>query len=152
MIALDVLRFGNARMSVGDLNGLPMLALTRTPSDELALAAKRVFDVAVSSMVLLLLSPVFLALAAAIKFDSRGPVFFKQKRVGLQGRTFEHPEVPEHVHGRRGPPRVAARPQRDERAGLQDEERPAHHPRAAASSAGPRSTSSPSSGTCCAAR
>ncbi len=89
MIALDVLRFGNARMSVGDLNGLPMLALTRTPSDELALAAKRVFDMAVSLVVLLLLSPVLLAVAAAIKLDSPGPVFFRQRRVGLQGRTFD---------------------------------------------------------------
>ncbi|HET6437718.1 MAG TPA: sugar transferase [Anaeromyxobacter sp.] len=88
MIALDVLRFGNARMSVGDLNGLPMLALTRTPSDELALAAKRLFDVVTSSIVLLLLSPVLLAVAAAIKLDSPGPIFFRQKRVGLQGRVF----------------------------------------------------------------
>jgi exopolysaccharide biosynthesis polyprenyl glycosylphosphotransferase len=88
MIALDVLRFGNARMSVGDLNGLPMLALTRAPSDELALAAKRIFDIAVSATVLLLLSPVLGALAIALKFDSPGPVFFKQRRVGLQGRTF----------------------------------------------------------------
>ncbi len=89
MIALDVLRFGNARMSVGDLNGLPMLALTRTPSDELALAAKRFFDIAVSFTILFLLSPVFAALALAIKLDSRGPVFFRQRRVGLQGRTFD---------------------------------------------------------------
>jgi exopolysaccharide biosynthesis polyprenyl glycosylphosphotransferase len=89
MIALDVLRFGNARMSVGDLNGLPMLALTRAPSDELALAAKRIFDIAVSAGVLLLLSPVLGALCIAIKLDSPGPVFFKQKRVGLQGRTFD---------------------------------------------------------------
>ena len=89
MIALDVLRFGKARMSVGDLNGLPMLALTRTPSDELALAAKRAFDLVVSSVVFLLLSPVLLAMAIAIKLDSRGPVFFKQRRVGLQGRIFE---------------------------------------------------------------
>ncbi|HEX9109680.1 MAG TPA: sugar transferase, partial [Longimicrobiales bacterium] len=89
MIALDVLRFGNARMSVGDLNGLPMLALTRTPSDELALAAKRAFDIVVSSLVLLLLSPVLAAVAIAIKLDSPGPVFFKQRRVGLQGRTFD---------------------------------------------------------------
>jgi exopolysaccharide biosynthesis polyprenyl glycosylphosphotransferase len=89
MIALDVLRFGNARMSVGDLNGLPMLALTRAPSDELALAAKRMFDIAVSFTILFLLSPVFAALALAIKLDSRGPVFFRQRRVGLQGRTFD---------------------------------------------------------------
>jgi exopolysaccharide biosynthesis polyprenyl glycosylphosphotransferase len=89
MIALDVLRFGNARMSVGDLNGLPMLALTRTPSDELALAAKRAFDICVSAGVLLLLSPVLALVALAIRLDSRGPVLFRQKRVGLQGRTFE---------------------------------------------------------------
>jgi exopolysaccharide biosynthesis polyprenyl glycosylphosphotransferase len=89
MIALDVLRFGNARMSVGDLNGLPMLALTRTPSDELALAAKRAFDIGVSAAVFLLLSPLLALVAAAIRLDSPGPVFFKQKRVGLQGRTFD---------------------------------------------------------------
>jgi exopolysaccharide biosynthesis polyprenyl glycosylphosphotransferase len=89
MIALDVLRFGNARMSVGDLNGLPMLALTRTPSDELALAAKRAFDIVVSSVVLLLLSPVLATVAIAIKLDSSGPVLFRQRRVGLQGRTFD---------------------------------------------------------------
>jgi exopolysaccharide biosynthesis polyprenyl glycosylphosphotransferase len=89
MIALDVLRFGNARMSVGDLNGLPMLALTRAPSDELALAAKRAFDLCVSTVVMLILSPVLAAVAIAIRLDSRGPVFFKQRRVGLQGRTFE---------------------------------------------------------------
>ncbi len=88
MIALDVLQFGNARMSVGDLNGLPMLALTRAPSDELALAAKRVFDVVVSFVVLALLSPVFIGLAVAIKLDSPGPVFFKQTRVGKYGRHF----------------------------------------------------------------
>jgi exopolysaccharide biosynthesis polyprenyl glycosylphosphotransferase len=89
MIALDVLRFGNARMSVGDLNGLPMLALTRAPSDELALAAKRLFDIVVSFVVLLLLSPLLAAVAVAIKVDSPGPVLFRQRRVGLQGRTFD---------------------------------------------------------------
>jgi exopolysaccharide biosynthesis polyprenyl glycosylphosphotransferase len=66
-----------------------MLSLTRTPSDELALAAKRLFDITVSFLVLFLLSPVFLAVAAAIKLDSPGPVFFRQRRVGLQGRTFD---------------------------------------------------------------
>ena len=88
MMALDVVRFGNARMTVGDLDGLPMLAFARTPSDELALSAKRAFDVAMSFTVLILLSPVFLAVAIAIKLDSPGPVFMRQKRVGLQGRTF----------------------------------------------------------------
>jgi exopolysaccharide biosynthesis polyprenyl glycosylphosphotransferase len=89
MIAVDVLRFGYGRMSVGDINGLPILSLTRTPTDELALAAKRAFDLGVSATVLLLLSPVLLAVAAAIRLTSAGPIFFRQKRVGRNGRIFE---------------------------------------------------------------
>ena len=53
-----------------------------------ALAAKRVFDLVVSAAMLLLLSPVFLLLAVAIKLDSPGPVFFRQVRVTRYGETF----------------------------------------------------------------
>ena len=49
---------------------------------------KRVFDVAVSAVLLLLLSPVFLVLAVAIKFDSKGPVFYRQARVTQYNKTF----------------------------------------------------------------
>lgn len=49
---------------------------------------KRVFDIIVSALILLLLSPIFLLLAAAIKIDSRGPVFYRQVRVGQYGRDF----------------------------------------------------------------
>jgi exopolysaccharide biosynthesis polyprenyl glycosylphosphotransferase len=88
-ISLDVLRVGHARMSVGEIAGLPMLALTRTPSDKLALAAKRAFDVLVSAAVLVVLSPLLIGVAIAIRVDSRGPIFFRQRRVGLSGRTFD---------------------------------------------------------------
>ncbi len=87
-ISLDVLRFGPGRMSVTDLDGLQLLGFTRTPSDEVALAAKRGFDVLVSALVLLVAAPVLLAVAAAIKLDSPGPVFFRQRRVGRNGREF----------------------------------------------------------------
>jgi len=88
-ISLDVMKFGRARLSVGEIAGVPMLGLTRTPSDTLALAAKRFFDIFASAVVLLLLSPLLAAIAVAIKLESRGPVFFRQRRVGLNGRTFE---------------------------------------------------------------
>jgi len=87
-ISLDILRFGPGRMTIADLDGVPMLAFTRTPSDTLALAAKRAFDVLVSASVLLALSPVLLATAIAILIDSPGPVFFRQWRVGRNGRPF----------------------------------------------------------------
>nr|WP_072513758.1 sugar transferase [Ndongobacter massiliensis] len=53
-----------------------------------SLIAKRIFDIIVSFLLLLLLSPLFLVLAIAIKFDSPGPVFFRQVRVTQYGRTF----------------------------------------------------------------
>lgn len=50
--------------------------------------AKRVFDLLGASLALLLLSPLMLAIALAIKLDSRGPVFFRQLRVGRHGVLF----------------------------------------------------------------
>lgn len=49
---------------------------------------KRVFDIVVSFVLLLLLSPLFLILAIAIKLDSKGPVFYRQVRVTQYGKTF----------------------------------------------------------------
>ncbi len=53
-----------------------------------SLLLKRIFDVAVSAVMLLVLSPVFLALAIAIKLDSPGPVFYRQIRVTQYGKQF----------------------------------------------------------------
>ena len=53
-----------------------------------SLMAKRVFDVVVSALMLVLLSPVFLVLAVAIKLDSPGPVFYRQVRVTQYGKQF----------------------------------------------------------------
>ena len=53
-----------------------------------SLALKRCFDVLVSAMMLLVLAPVFLVLAIAIKLDSPGPVFYRQVRVTQYGREF----------------------------------------------------------------
>lgn len=50
--------------------------------------AKRLFDILCSGLGLLLLSPLLLAVAAWIKLDSRGPVMFRQERVGRHGRPF----------------------------------------------------------------
>ncbi len=50
---------------------------------------KRLFDLAVSSMVLLMLSPLLLAIALLIKLDSKGPVFYRGMRVGRLGKPFK---------------------------------------------------------------
>lgn len=51
--------------------------------------AKRVFDIAASSLLLLLTFPIILLFALLVKIDSRGPAFFRQTRVGLYGQPFE---------------------------------------------------------------
>lgn len=53
-----------------------------------SLLAKRIFDIVVSALMLILVSPIFLILAIAIKLDSPGPVFYRQVRVTQYGKTF----------------------------------------------------------------
>lgn len=55
---------------------------------QFSLVLKRVFDIAVSALMLALVSPVFLILAIAIKLDSPGPVFYRQERVTQYGKHF----------------------------------------------------------------
>ncbi len=68
----------------------PLIHYHPTPggTDSFALIVKRTIDILVSSVLLLLLSPLLVLAGLAIKLDSRGPVFFRQRRVGLNGRTF----------------------------------------------------------------
>ena len=65
-----------------------MLSLSSAPESELLLFFKRVFDVVVAAFSLVLLAPVLLAIAAAIRITSPGEVLFRQTRCGLGGRRF----------------------------------------------------------------
>jgi sugar transferase (PEP-CTERM system associated) len=55
----------------------------------LSSSAKRLFDVVVSALILLLFWPIVLVTAVLIKLESKGPVFFRQRRIGLYGQPFE---------------------------------------------------------------
>jgi lipopolysaccharide/colanic/teichoic acid biosynthesis glycosyltransferase len=59
----------------------------------------RVFDILIASLALVLLSPVLLAVAIWIKLGSRGPVLYRQRRVGLDGREFEMLKLRTMVQG-----------------------------------------------------
>lgn len=65
------------------------LTFTNIPHNQYQLAIKKVMDVIVSLIVIVLSTPVFILIALAIKFDSKGPVIFRQARVGLRGRPFD---------------------------------------------------------------
>jgi len=68
--------------------GVPTLSLVASQKPESYLLMKRVLDIVISGSLLLLLLPLFFFVAHAIKRDSPGPVFFIQKRVGLNKRLF----------------------------------------------------------------
>lgn len=55
---------------------------------KISLLLKRIFDVTIASVMLILLSPIMLGIGIAIKFDSKGPVFFRQERITQYGRKF----------------------------------------------------------------
>lgn len=68
--------------------GQPVVAVQRTKLDGWGRIWKRAFDIGASLTLILLLSPIFLLLAALILLDSPGPVFAKLRRVGERGKTF----------------------------------------------------------------
>jgi exopolysaccharide biosynthesis polyprenyl glycosylphosphotransferase len=68
--------------------GLPLLEVHYPGLDNTQRTLKRVLDVTVSMVGLVLLSPLFLAVAIAVRLDSPGPVLFRQKRVGADEKVF----------------------------------------------------------------
>jgi exopolysaccharide biosynthesis polyprenyl glycosylphosphotransferase len=77
------------RLKVRPIDNVPLFHIARPEHDSgPSRYGKRLFDLAFASVALLLLIPVFIAVALAIKLDDRGPVFFRQERPGLHGKTF----------------------------------------------------------------
>jgi len=77
-----------AKVSVEQIENIPLLTFSTVPSNAYKLMVKRISDVTASLSLLVLLSPLLLLTAALIKATSPGPVLFKQRRSGLNGRTF----------------------------------------------------------------
>jgi len=82
----DLFAFNLMQARFDVLGGVPVVAIRETPFYGAAWMVKRMSDVAIAASALLLFAPMLLLVAAAIRFDSRGPVFFRQKRYGLDGR------------------------------------------------------------------
>ncbi len=88
MMVPDVLEIMTSQVSVRELEGIPFLRIKSIPLTFWGRVAKRSFDVVVSGILLIVLSPVWLIVMVLIRLDSKGPIFFKQERVGLDGRNF----------------------------------------------------------------
>jgi exopolysaccharide biosynthesis polyprenyl glycosylphosphotransferase len=84
----DLLQLSLSRVYMDQVAGIPLLGMRETTITGWNLALKRAMDVLISGVGLLLLSPLILLIALAIRLDSPGPVLFKQKRVGRGGKLF----------------------------------------------------------------
>jgi Undecaprenyl-phosphate glucose phosphotransferase len=86
----DLVQYATIKASLEDLDGIPIISLNEVPLSGWSSMIKRVMDAVASTLLLLVLSPFFLAIAALIRlFGGRGPVLLRQERMTLDGRTFQ---------------------------------------------------------------
>jgi Undecaprenyl-phosphate glucose phosphotransferase len=85
----DLLQFIALRARLENLDGVPIISLNDVPLRGLNSILKRVIDMAISGAALLVFGVPILILAAIIKRTSPGPVFYKQERMGLDGKAFQ---------------------------------------------------------------
>jgi exopolysaccharide biosynthesis polyprenyl glycosylphosphotransferase len=78
----------SSQTAMDDVEGIPLLDVAHVEMSRFNMVVKRVFDLLVGGAITLLALPVIGLLALAIKIDSRGPVFFRQERMGRGGRVF----------------------------------------------------------------
>ena len=92
-VAIDIVprlfEFLDGARALDQIGGLRMLSITVPRLNRSARALKRGSDILLSAVGLLIASPLLLAVAFAIKFDSPGSVFFRQRRIGRNGEPFE---------------------------------------------------------------
>jgi exopolysaccharide biosynthesis polyprenyl glycosylphosphotransferase len=87
-IAPTLLNCLPSKTEIDQVGSLPMVTLFRSPLSRGARITKRTFDFVLTSLALIVFTPLWLIIALCIKLDSRGPIFYRQERVGMDGRVF----------------------------------------------------------------
>jgi len=89
MMVPDMVEVMTGGMKVKEIEGIPFIKLKHLPITTWGRIVKRLFDILISGLLLLILSPILLIIALIIKLSSKGPILFRQARVGLNGDRFE---------------------------------------------------------------
>ena len=84
----DVPNLAGLSLTTTNLDGLPLIGLRESPHFGLNIVVKRIMDMALSAVGLIVLSPLMALIALVVKLTSPGPVFYGQERCGLNGRSF----------------------------------------------------------------
>jgi Undecaprenyl-phosphate glucose phosphotransferase len=87
-LVADVPALAGLALTTTSFDGMPMIGLRESPHFGLNIVVKRVMDIVLSLLALVVLSPLLLLIAVLVKVTSPGPVLFRQKRCGLNGATF----------------------------------------------------------------
>jgi putative colanic acid biosynthesis UDP-glucose lipid carrier transferase len=82
----NILMFNLMHARSYEVNGIPLIAVWEVPFSEIQYVLKRAMDIVLSSLALLVLFPIMLAIAVAVKVSSPGPILFRQRRYGLNGQ------------------------------------------------------------------
>jgi len=88
LVAPGLIEVAGPRLHIRPFEGLPLLLIEQPSFEGWRRVIKHGVDRAVAALALVLLAPVLLALALAVKFGSPGPILYRQERVGLNGRSF----------------------------------------------------------------
>ena len=115
--------------SFDDVNGMWLLGVRHFGLSRSSDALKRITDVIGAGLLLVVLLPLFVILALAVKLTSRGPVFFSQKRIGREGEVFRMLKFRSMVVGAEAVKDDAARTERGRGRPVQDRRGPPRHAR-----------------------
>lgn len=85
----DIPELAGVSLNMTSMHGLPMISLRESPHFGVNVVVKRAMDVALSLVGLVLLLPFLFLLAVLVKLTSPGPIFFRQERCGLNGKSFQ---------------------------------------------------------------
>lgn len=88
-VPVDLYRTITSRPKISSLTNEPLINISRPNISEATINLKRIGDVVVSAITLILLTPIFAVVAIAIRRDSPGPIFYRQERVGYRKRIFK---------------------------------------------------------------
>lgn len=88
-VILDIFDLKYAKIHVSDIGTLPMITLHTVSLNSVQLSLKRAVDIIGALVGIIISIPIGIAIAISIKIDSKGPVFFVQNRVGINGRRFK---------------------------------------------------------------
>lgn len=88
MMVPDLLEMMTSRVRIQEIEGIPFIKVKDIPMSTWNRILKRVFDLTLSMVVLIITSPLFFIIAILIKLTSKGPIFYSQERIGLDGVIF----------------------------------------------------------------